>query len=235
MSPLPFNIDIEKLNSYRDLQNYLKNAHSEEENHWRIRSAYKASNLLYRVLKHSIPMYYEGALKIRYYPNRPSELISTPNPSPKLKGITKAIQQDREELMSHEEFEERIKHLARANRYRVPKFPDDQFAIKNMEQIWKTANSAYANSGFTGSKDAKHTWSRRIAPLPINIQTDIFPERKSATLARARARYLWQKAVKDLKVKDLLPRKPNISTNPTQTHPTDSVAATDPTTEDTQA
>ncbi|CAE6466991.1 unnamed protein product, partial [Rhizoctonia solani] len=130
MSPLPFNIDIEKLNSYRDLQNHLKNAHSEEENHWRIRSAYKASNLLYRVLKHSIPMYYEGALKIRYYPNRPSELISTPNPSPKLKGITKAIQQDREELMSHEEFEERIKHLARANRYRVPKFPDDQFAIK---------------------------------------------------------------------------------------------------------
>ncbi|KAG8712343.1 hypothetical protein FRC11_000415 [Ceratobasidium sp. 423] len=198
---------------YENLEGYMKNENSEEI-HRCIRSAFKASNLLHRALEHSVPICYKHAMTIRYFPDRPFD-FSTPNPGSKLKGITKAIHQDREQPMTHKELQERIKHLASVNRYRAPKFPDNFLPTQKMESIWETANSVDAKPEFMTNTDVKLAWPRR------KVQTRKHPERKNTiSLARIRARYLWQKTLKDL-----LGNKPSTSANPTQAEPAGTTAS----------
>ncbi|CAE6481824.1 unnamed protein product [Rhizoctonia solani] len=203
------NIETSELKTYNDLRNYIKGGNS-EENHWSIRSAFKASNALHRVLEHSIPISYEGVMTIRYFPDRPFE-FSTLNPTSKLKGITKAIHQDREQLITHEELQDRLKELARVNRYRAPKFPDNT-AVDKMENIWKIANSIGPKLESMGSTDEKQSTPRRKA------QAKKTPERKNTmtlTLTRIRAQYLWHKTIRDL-----LALKRKTPMNTTQPEPT---------------
>ncbi|KAG8715101.1 hypothetical protein FRC11_005763, partial [Ceratobasidium sp. 423] len=201
---LASNIRNSKLNGYSDLCHYMKSGDSEEENHWTIRSAFKASNLLYRVLEHSIPRCYEGAMTILYFPDRPALYdIASLTPTSKLKGITKAIHQDREQLLTHIELQERIRYLASTNRNRilgfpdtrVPKFPDNRTAIENIEAIWKMANSVDAKLEFMGSKDTIQPWLRQKEQTKKR-QGD----KNVITFARVRAQHVWQKTLRDVRV-----------------------------------
>ncbi|KAG8712622.1 hypothetical protein FRC11_014663, partial [Ceratobasidium sp. 423] len=154
------NIEISELNSYSDLCRYMKSGNL-EESHWTIRSAFKASTILYRVLEHSVPRCYEGGMTILYFPDRAQPYdIPSLNSTSKFIGITKVIRQDREQLLTYKELEERIKHLASMNRSRVLRFSENYNAAENLERIWKIANSVDSRPEFIGSKDTMQPWLR---------------------------------------------------------------------------
>ncbi|KAJ1302797.1 hypothetical protein OPQ81_003104 [Rhizoctonia solani] len=142
--------DISSFESYNKLKEYLNGGGSKEDNHWRIRSAFKALNLLQKALSHSVPTCYRETMRISYFRDRPFE-FSTPNPRPGLKHLAKVIQQDREEQINHNELQSIIKGLALADR--SPKFPGKYDAIKQMEEIWRIANDIESKEGFLSGQD----------------------------------------------------------------------------------
>ncbi|CAE6416152.1 unnamed protein product, partial [Rhizoctonia solani] len=145
--------DIGELPSYNKLKIYLSARGTNEDDHWRIRSALKALNLLRNALLHSVPICYQEAMTIRHFPDRPSEFLS-PNPNAKTRRLAQAIQQDREEQMAHSELQSKIRELASADR--TPKFPAKYNPIERIEDTWRLATHLDSNEGFLGGQDAKH-------------------------------------------------------------------------------
>ncbi|CAE6481059.1 unnamed protein product, partial [Rhizoctonia solani] len=186
-----FNADIRSLESYTALQHYLKGTKL-GENYWSIRSAFKASNLLNRVLDHSITLCYERVMSIRYFPDRPYD-VSTPNPGSKFEGLAKVMQQDREEPLTYKQLQELIQRLACTNRYRGPRFPDKYAPIEKMEAIWKKSDLIDRNPNFMISNDTKQTLSGRKSQIKPSFQ-----KTPPMTLTRVRARYMWEKLLSDL-------------------------------------
>ncbi|CAE6442881.1 unnamed protein product [Rhizoctonia solani] len=185
-----------ELPSHRALQAYMKSRGSVEECHWHIRSAFKALNILHRVMVHLVPICYEGTMKIRYFPDRPynSDYSSaSTSPNPIIKGIARTIQQledPEKQLISHRELQAIIQELARIG---PTKLPADYDPIKGIEEIWLTANRLDANPKFMNSQDLK------LPYLVRKSQTKPLPKRKNTTILRAQ--YMWQKALKELRAR----------------------------------
>ncbi|KDN49166.1 hypothetical protein RSAG8_02519, partial [Rhizoctonia solani AG-8 WAC10335] len=64
--------NVRELAHYNALVNYMNGGDSKEENHWHIRSAFKALNLLHRFVAHSVPICYKGVMKINRYVEKAS-------------------------------------------------------------------------------------------------------------------------------------------------------------------
>ncbi|CAE6481050.1 unnamed protein product [Rhizoctonia solani] len=194
-------VDIESLDSYNRLKEYLSGGSSSEDNHWRIRSAFKALNLLRKALLHSVPTCYREVMCISYFPDRPFEFL-TPNPSAGLQQLAKVIQQDREEYINHSDLQSKIKTLA-SPKHR-PKFPGNYNAIDQLEEIWKMATRIDLNEEFLKGQDLQHNKLWVLA-----TESNQLPLRHNAG-KMTWARYQWHKAVDDLRRG--VPRR-NMSTN----------------------
>ncbi|KAH7338976.1 hypothetical protein B0J17DRAFT_398369 [Rhizoctonia solani] len=182
--------DIGSLESYNKLKEYFSSGGSSEDNHWRIRSAFKALNLLRKALLHSIPVCYREAMHISYFPDRPFEFLP-PNPSAGFQKLAKVIQQDREEHIKHSDLQSEIKTLASAKQR--PKFPGSYNAIDQLEEIWKVAIRIDSNEEFLKGQDPKHDklWDlateKNQLPLRPNVGKMTW------------ARHQWHKVVDDLR------------------------------------
>ncbi|CAE6407115.1 unnamed protein product [Rhizoctonia solani] len=173
---------IDSFRSYGRLREYLSGGLSKEDNHWRIRSAFKALNLLQNALLHSVPTCYREAMTISYFRDRPFE-FTTPNPSTGLKRLAQVIQQDREEKIDHKSLQSQI----------TSKLPEKYNAAKMMEEIWSTAIHADSNPDFMKGQDSE---CDRLKGRTTNN------ERPSLKYNMGRitwARHQWHKAVDDLR------------------------------------
>jgi hypothetical protein len=56
--------------SYQEVKNYITGGSSQEECYWRIRSMFKALDLLNKALDHSIPTSHRETMKINLFPDR---------------------------------------------------------------------------------------------------------------------------------------------------------------------
>ncbi|KAL5640385.1 hypothetical protein ACGC1H_007592 [Rhizoctonia solani] len=69
--------NIGELPSYNELKKYLGARGTKEDDHWRIRSALKALNLLRNALLHSVPICYQEAMTISHFPDRVRVILRT--------------------------------------------------------------------------------------------------------------------------------------------------------------